>query len=95
VDTHLTYDVDYTLELIDGKRHLIPRNPEATVSPSRVYVKQTGLFRGDKMLSKPILQILRLVWVTSRLCQYIIKRWMVGRFMNDEPERMWKEPVLF
>lgn len=74
MDTHLTYDVDYTLELIDGRRHLVPRNPETAVSPSRMHVEQTGLFKGDEMLGKPTLLTLRLGWVTSRL--------------NDESERM-------
>jgi hypothetical protein len=51
-DTHLTYDVDYTLELIDGNRHLVPKNPHATMSPSRMHVEQSGLFGGNEMLGK-------------------------------------------
>jgi hypothetical protein len=50
--------VDYTLELIDGNRHLVPRDPKATVTPSRLYAEQTGLFKGDAMLGKLTLLII-------------------------------------
>jgi hypothetical protein len=49
--------VDYSLELIDGNRHIVPKNPEATVSPARMYMEQSGLFRGDEFLSKSILTL--------------------------------------
>jgi hypothetical protein len=51
-DTHLTYDVDYTLELIDGNRHLVPKSPKTTFCPSRMYVDQSGLFEKNRMLGK-------------------------------------------
>jgi hypothetical protein len=51
-DTHLTYDVDYSLELIEGNRHLVPRNPKTTVCPSRMWVEQFGLFERSRMLGK-------------------------------------------
>lgn len=62
VDTHLTYDVDYTLELIDGNRHIVPKNPEATVSPARMYMEQSGLFRGDEMLDQRMNEFLNENW---------------------------------
>ncbi|XP_023709338.1 protein takeout-like [Cryptotermes secundus] len=62
VDTHLTYDVDYNLELIDGRRHLVPRNPETAVSPSRMHVKQIGLFKGNEMLDERTNEFLEENW---------------------------------
>lgn len=86
--------MDYTLELIDGNRHLVPRNPKTTVCPSRMWVEQSGLFERNRMLGKQAAATDRerqrrgaLVWVISR-------PGMLGRFMNNEFERMWKEAVL-
>jgi hypothetical protein len=48
----LNFDVDYTLETVDGNRFLIPTNPRATVNLSRIYFHVTNLFGKQPMLSK-------------------------------------------
>ncbi|KAJ4448252.1 hypothetical protein ANN_10266 [Periplaneta americana] len=50
-NAHITYDEDYTLDVIDGRRHIRPKNSQAVAVPSRVYFQLDNLFNGDKFLS--------------------------------------------
>ncbi|XP_069681782.1 protein takeout-like [Periplaneta americana] len=61
-NAHITYDEDYTLDVIDGRRHIRPKNPQAVAVPSRVYFQMDNLFNGDKFLSNQMNEFLNENW---------------------------------
>ncbi|PNF31910.1 hypothetical protein B7P43_G07901 [Cryptotermes secundus] len=62
VNAKLTVETDLTLKQIENREHVVLKNSQVTVTPSRMYVYLSNLFNGDKLLGKETNEVLNASW---------------------------------